>query len=179
MSDLESWVTWVGSQEDLSPDYTKRGVSLQDAPSELTIDADPTTITLGGTVSGGVARQNLDMELEGEHANLSPKQPQTALQAYIGEARLGIGEVADGVGTIAVQIAESSGIQPGQHTVRVVVNPSGTEIYLPVTVAAAAPEPSPSPSPSAEPTAKPKPSKPYKPTYKPRPPKPGLPHSGV
>ncbi|MEZ5086368.1 MAG: bifunctional UDP-sugar hydrolase/5'-nucleotidase [Tessaracoccus sp.] len=179
LSDLESWVTWVGSQEDLSPDYTKRGVSLQDAPSELTIDADPTTITLGGTVSGGVARQNLDMELEGEHANLSPKQPQTALQAYIGEARLGIGEVADGVGTIAVQIAESSGIQPGQHTVRVVVNPSGTEIYLPVTVAAAAPEPSPSPSPSAEPTAKPKPSKPYKPTYKPRPPKPGLPHSGV
>lgn len=166
LSDLESWVYWVGEQGTLSPDYTKRGVSVSGAPTKLTVGGAAVSFTLGKPLAGGVATQTLDMHLEGEHPNLSPQQPQTAAQAFIGDVRVGLGEIVDGAGTLHVQLPAGSSIPTGNQILRLVVNPSGTEIFLPVTVT------------GQDVTPSPKPEETGKPTHKPRPPRPGLPSSG-
>ena len=173
LSDLESWVDWVDAQGALSPDYTKRGVSVPGVPAALAV-GDSVEVTLGKASEGGVATQSLDMHLEGDHPALSPQQPQTAVQAFVGDVRVGVGEVVDGVATVNLQV--SAEVPTGAQALRFVVNPSGTEVLVPVVVTGQgpAPYPTPTPEPPSTPDPKPTPDK----TPHPDTPKPGLPSTG-
>lgn len=131
--DLTAWVDWIGAQGDLSPDYTKRGVSVTEAATEIKV-GESGSFTLGASVEGGVNPGTLDMFLN-TGDKVSPQLPNTSVTAYIGEVEVGSADVVDGVATVEVTIPES-GVAVGDTWIRFVVADSGTEVLVPVSVLA-------------------------------------------
>ncbi len=137
--DLEAFVDWIDSYDDLSPDYTKRGVSAPTVAGSLTVGAAPVEYVFGQPLEGGVQVDTLDMLLDPSLGDaVSPPMPNTTINAYIGDEMVGGGDVVDGVGTVQVAIATDTDIQAGNNVIDFVVQDSGTVISLPVTVKAAA-----------------------------------------
>ena len=132
-ADLEAWTTWIGEQGLLAPDYSKRGVSAKLATGPLVAGGDALNFTFGRPSAAGVAPQTLDMYLlEGD--KVSPQLANTSITAYIGKVEVGRAAVSDGVATLAVSLKNGGRIATGTHTLRLAVEESGTQIYLPVTV---------------------------------------------
>ncbi|GAB3814982.1 hypothetical protein GCM10028820_11630 [Tessaracoccus terricola] len=133
--DLEAWVDWIGSGDALSPDYSKRGVSVTGEIGTLTEGDAPVELTVGQPLEGGMQVDTLDMLLDAEGARVSPQLPNTNVSAWIGDELVGGGEVTDGVATVNLAVPQGTDLAAGEHTVTLVVEPSGTEIFLPATVA--------------------------------------------
>ena len=76
---------------------------------------------------------NLDMNL-GEGDNVSPKLANSKITAYIGDVVVGTGTVVDGAGTVSISLPADTSIAKGTHTVRFLVEASGTEIFTQVDV---------------------------------------------
>lgn len=133
--DLEAWVEWIGAGDALSPDYSKRGVSVMGEIGTLTEGAAPVEITVGQPLEGGMQTDTLDMLLDAEGERVSPQLPNTNVSAWIGDELVGGGAVTDGVATVNLAVAQGTDLAAGEHIVTLVVEPSGTEIYLPATVA--------------------------------------------
>lgn len=149
--DLEAWVSWVGETSPLSPDYSKRGVSVQ-----TEVDSDNVTFTLGELLGEALADETLDMNLQaGEGLFVSPALANTTIVATIDGNQVATGTVVDGVGTIAVP---RSSLVAGR-TLVLTAEASGTTVHVPIN--------------ADWPVADGKPGKPGK---KPRP---GLPGTGV
>lgn len=129
--DLTTWVDWLKKQKELSPDYTKRGVSVTDVPESFT-PGKAGTVKLGA--AGEVYKGNLDMFLDASGAKVSPQLANKTVKAFLGETQIGEGTVADGVAEVSLTFPE--GTKAGKQTVRFVVDPSGTEVRYSVTVAA-------------------------------------------
>ena len=149
-ADLEAWVEWVEANSPLSPDYSKRGVAA---------DLADTALVIGGSELS-YEFSNLDMNL-GEGDNVSPKLANSKITAYIGDVVVGTGTVVDGAGTVSISLPADTSIAKGTHTVRFLVEASGTEIFTQVDVLEAK-------------DADEKPGKPTKPSK----PRPGLPSTG-
>ncbi|MBB1510727.1 bifunctional UDP-sugar hydrolase/5'-nucleotidase [Tessaracoccus sp. MC1756] len=154
-ADLEAWVTWVGTHESLSPDYSKRGVSAKlPATNTLVEGGAGLTFTFGLPLEGGVAQQTLDMYLEalvkdGVALPVSPDLANTEIVAFIGDVEVGSGTVTDGVATITVKLPAGTEAPAGAQVLTFVVLDSGTIIDFPVTVELKAkPEPTPTPNPN-------------------------------
>lgn len=129
--DLTTWVDWLKKQKELSPDYTKRGVSVTDVPKSFT-PGKAGTVKLGA--AGEVYKGNLDMFLDASGAKVSPQLANKTVKAFLGETQIGEGTVADGVAEVSLTFPE--GTKAGMQTVRFVVDPSGTEVRYDVNVAA-------------------------------------------
>ncbi|WP_297742887.1 bifunctional UDP-sugar hydrolase/5'-nucleotidase [uncultured Tessaracoccus sp.] len=129
--DLTTWVDWLKEQKELSPDYTKRGVSVTDVPESFT-PGQAGTVKLGA--AGEVYKGNLDMLLDADNPKVSPQLANKTVKAFLGETQIGAGTVADGVAEVALTFPE--GTKAGMQTVRFVVDPSGTEVRYEVNVAA-------------------------------------------
>lgn len=123
-ADLEAWVEWVEANSPLSPDYSKRGVAA---------DLPDTALVIGGAALT-YEFSNLDMNLVGEGDNVSPKLANSKITAYIGNVVVGTGTVADGAGTVSISLPAGTSIAKGTHTVRFLVEASGTEIFTQVDV---------------------------------------------
>lgn len=130
--DLEAWTTWVEDQGNLSPDYTKRGVSLTPADAVLTAGTNPVTFTLGK--AGEVNPGTLDMFLDAEGDKVSPQLMNSKVTVHLGDKEVGKGTVAEGVGTADVIIPVCSVEKEGTHVLKFVVEDSGTEVLSTVTV---------------------------------------------
>ncbi|SDL12559.1 bifunctional metallophosphatase/5'-nucleotidase [Tessaracoccus oleiagri] len=131
--DLTAWVDWIGAQGDLAPDYTKRGVSVTEAATEIKV-GESGSFTLGVAVEGGVNPGTLDMFLN-TGDKVSPQLPNTSVTAYIGDVEVGSADVTDGVATVEVTIP-ATGVAVGDTWIRFVVSDSGTEVLVPVSVLA-------------------------------------------
>lgn len=129
--DLTAWVDWIKEQGTLSPDYSKRGVSVTADPVEFTV-GQPVTITAGAP--GEVNLGTLDMFLDASGDMVSPQLFNSTITAYLGDTVIGTGSVADGVAIFDIVVPE--GTEPGEYTVAFRVDDSGTVFYLPLTVAA-------------------------------------------
>lgn len=173
-ADLEAWVSWVESKGTLGPDYTKRGVSAKAPESARLVEGgDALTFTFGATPTGATAPQSLDMFL-GEGPKVSPRLANSSIVAYLGDTVVGVGTVTNGVTTVEVKLPRGVSALSGTQMLRFVVQPSGTEVFWPVTVVqGAGPDPSPSTSSPA-----PVPSPSATTTPPPRPDRPGLPRTG-
>ena len=134
--DLTAWVDWIGEQDDLSPDYTKRGVSVTEQVSELQIGGTAGSFTLGEVVEDDPNPSTLDMFLN-EGDKVSPQLANTSVTAFLGDVQVGTGAVADGVATISVAIPAGANVETGAQSLRFVVQESGTEVLVPLTVTAA------------------------------------------
>ena len=91
--DLEAWVGWVGENSPLSPDYSKRGVSVQ-----TSVSSDTVTFTLGELLGEGLADETLDMNLAASEGDLpvSPALANASIIATIGGSEAARGTVVDG-----------------------------------------------------------------------------------
>lgn len=132
-ADLEAWVAWVGAQDTMSPDYSKRGVAATLAAGPLEAGGESLTFTFGRPRPGGVAPQTLDMFLL-TGAKVSPQLANTTVTAYIGSLEVGRAEVIDGAATIDVLLKNGGRLATGSYTLRFEVAPSGTQIYVPKAV---------------------------------------------
>ncbi|PIF03748.1 MAG: bifunctional metallophosphatase/5'-nucleotidase [Propionibacterium sp.] len=141
--DLSAWVDFIKQAGTLSPDYTKRGVSVPQWAKKAKAGGDAVSYTFGKTIENAVAPQSLDMMLAETGAAVSPRLANTTITAYIGETKVGEGTVAAGVGKIDVKVPAS--MAAGEYLVRFVVAESGTEIFLPLQVEAAAVQQKPAP----------------------------------
>ncbi len=153
--DLEAWVGWVGENSPLSPDYSKRGVSVQ-----TSVSSDTVAFTLGELLGEGLADETLDMNLAASEGDLpvSPALANASIIATIGGSEAARGTVVDGVGNITVP--RSALVAGG--TLTLTVETSGTTVLLPVR--ADWPQDGGTPSPG---------------TPRPGTPRPGLPGTGV
>ena len=133
-ADLEAWVDWVSSFEELSPDYSKRGVSAKLATGTLVEGGPALTYTFGVPLEGGVAPQTLDMALNPEGDKVSPQLFNDAIVAFIGDVEVGQGTVTDGVATIKIQLPDGADVDGGEQIVTFVVLDSGTVIHAKVNV---------------------------------------------
>ncbi|WP_297745961.1 bifunctional UDP-sugar hydrolase/5'-nucleotidase [uncultured Tessaracoccus sp.] len=130
--DLTTWVDWLKEKREVSPDYTKRGVSVTDVPESFT-PGKAGTVKLGA--AGEVYKGNLDMLLDADNPKVSPQLANKTVKAFLGETQIGEGTVADGVAEVSLTFPE--GTKAGKQTVRFVVDPSGTEVRYDVNVAKA------------------------------------------
>ena len=123
--DLEAWVEWVGETSPLSPDYSKRGVSVQTSVGDETV-----AFTLGEILGEGLADETLDMNLaaDGGEDPVTPQLANTTLVAAIGGTEVATGTVVDGVGNIMVprEVLVEGG------TLVLTVEASGTTVLVPV-----------------------------------------------
>lgn len=136
-ADLEAWTTWIGEQDVLSPDYTKRGVSVQMPGDPIVVGGDAVEIIVGEPVTdGGVAPQTLDMFL-GEGDKVSSALKNTKLTAFLAGVEVGSAEVVDGMSTLELELKTVKGmgrVRAGDYTLTLVAEDSGTRIYLPIEV---------------------------------------------
>ncbi|MFV0428017.1 MAG: bifunctional metallophosphatase/5'-nucleotidase [Arachnia sp.] len=132
--DLEAWVEWVRQNSPLSPDYSKRGVSVTESGTELVEGGDGITFTLGDILADGVAPQTLDMLLDATGEAVSPQLFNSVITAYIGNVEVGTAPVSEGVGTIRLRLPEGTKVPAGDQIIRFAVEASGTQIFWPVTV---------------------------------------------
>lgn len=135
-ADLETWVNWIGDQEPLGPDYTKRGVSLPGAAGSLKQGAAAVEFTLGLPMALGVAPDTLDMLLDATGDLVSPQLFNQSVKAYLGDLLVGEGTVTDGVAKVGVAIPANAKVTGGAQTLRFVVASSGTQVLWPVQVEA-------------------------------------------
>lgn len=140
--DLTAWVDWIKAQKNLSPDYTKRGVSVQ---MEETDDPTVATLIVGMDMEDGVNPGTLDMFLDASGKKVSPQLANTTITAYLGDKVVGTGTVTDGVAIFDITVPE--GAEAGEATLRLVVDPSGTEIFYPVEIITGDDGDSPAPKP--------------------------------
>lgn len=139
--DLTAWVEWITQQGDLSPDYTKRGVAVNEAPESLQAGGDAGTYTIGAAVEDGVNPGTLDMFLDAEGERVSPQLANTTVTAYLGDTAVGTGTVSEGVGTVEVSVPAD--VAAGDHLLRLNVQASGTDVLVPLTVTPAEEQPAP------------------------------------
>ncbi|MDO5498729.1 MAG: 5'-nucleotidase, partial [Propionibacteriaceae bacterium] len=152
--DLEAWVDWIRTQDGVSPEYARRGVSVSPLPAELTAGA-PVTISVGVPQGPGpVAVDTLDIHT----GTLTNTQLEAVL--FLGGGTglpVGAASVVDGEVT-ALEITVPAGTAAGTGVLELRAAPSATIITIPVTVTGATtpePTPTPKPTPSPKPTAKP------------------------
>lgn len=161
-ADLEAWVGWLGEQGTVSPDYSRRGVQIDQASIDQPIPAGSAVEwVIGVPVEGSLTGQSLDLSSLAVPAN-------TQLQAHLGSANgpvVGSATVTNGQATISINLPAS--VAAGEVLVHLVADPSGTQIVVPVTVTDPLPSPSPTPTPTVDPTPTPGPAKP-KPTQLPK-----------
>nr|WP_185711125.1 5'-nucleotidase C-terminal domain-containing protein [Arachnia propionica] len=178
--DLEAWTSWVAAKKSLSPDHSKRGVSLTTAPDELTEGGTAARFVLDVTAADPTAPEGLDMLL-GAATGREPKDPtkvspalaNTSVTALLDGATVGSGTVTDGRASIDVTIPSSCTLDSRDAVLTFQVAPSGTEIHKSVRItgdgaSCASPTPSPSTPPPSTPT-RPRPGQP----------RPGLPSTGA
>lgn len=168
--DLTAWVDWITEQGNLSPDYSKRGVSVRDVPEEI-VAGESATFTVGQP--GDVNPGTLDMFLDAEGAKVSPQLPNTVLRAYLGDQEIGTADVEGGVAEITVTIPE--GAAPGEQYVSFRASESDTVFWLLVNVLAGEQPGDDTPgddAPGDDTPVQPGPGKP-------KPEQPGLPSTGV
>ena len=132
--DLEAWVEWVGSFESLSPDYSKRGISVTPVTATLTEGSTAVEFVLGKPLEGGLQTDTLDMLLDETGTTVSPQLKNTTITAMIGTEVVGSGTVTDGVATIQVAVKDGTAVTAGANFITFTVADSGTVVTLPVTV---------------------------------------------
>ncbi|MDO5065829.1 MAG: 5'-nucleotidase C-terminal domain-containing protein [Propionibacteriaceae bacterium] len=176
--DLEAWTSWVSAKKSLSPDHSKRGVSLTTAPKELVEGGAATRYVLDVTAADPVAPESLDMMLgvatgrePKDPGKVSPELANTSVQVLLDGAVVGTAVVAEGRASVDVTIPSSCTADTRDALLTFQVSPSGTVFHAAVRIqgdGASCSTPAPS---------RPMPSKPVPP--RPGQPKPGLPSTGV
>ena len=178
--DLEAWTSWVAEKKSLSPDYSKRGVSLPSAAVELTEGGAATRFVFDITASEPVAPEGVDMLLGAatgqnpkDPAKVSPPLANTTVSAVLDGTVVGTATVADGKASIDVTIPASCTLDTRDAVLTFQVAPSGTVIQRSVRILGdGIPCPAPTPDPTRPTPAKPTPPKPTHP-------RPGLPSTGA
>lgn len=136
--DLTAWVDWLKDQGELKPDYTKRGVSVVDAPKSLT-PGRASSATLGSPAK--VNKGTLDMVLDADNPMVSPQLENKTVKAFLGDTEIGQGTVTKGLANVKLTVP--AGTKAGEQTVRFVVEPSGTEVFYKVNIGNEGEQPAP------------------------------------
>ncbi|RRD50424.1 bifunctional UDP-sugar hydrolase/5'-nucleotidase [Arachnia propionica] len=172
--DLEAWIAWVTANQPLSPDHSKRGVSMTAAATELKEGGAATTFTFDVTAAEPVSPEGLDMMLgkatgrdPKDPAKVTPAVPNTKVTVTLDGSVVGTGTVADGKASVEVSVPSSCTLDTREAVLTFTIEPSGTVVHRSVRVqgdgvACTTPE---------------KPGKPVPP--RPGDPRPGLPRTGA
>lgn len=175
--DLEAWTSWVAAKQQLSPDHSKRGVSMTTAPTEITEGGSAAQFVLDVTAAAPVSPEGLDMMLGSATGN-EPKDPakvtpplaNTKVSVLLDGTVVGTGTVTNGKAVVEVRAPSSCTLDTREATLTFQVDPSGTVLHRSVRIqgdGASCSSPSPSPT-------QPAPTRPTPPQ-----PRPGLPRTGA
>ena len=173
--DLEAWTGWVKDKQVLSPSYVKRGLSVVNAPTEISRNGGTATFTFDVPSGDAKAREGIDFLL-GEAAGASPRNPakvspalaNDSVEVFLGETKVGSGAVIDGKAKVEVRLPDGCSVPAGSQILTFRFSPSETVSHqqLQITGDDSACAPS---SPAPNPTGTTSPSDPIRP---------GLPKTG-
>lgn len=149
--DLEAWVDYIRAEGTVSPDYARQAVSVS-SPLPTTIAVDTPILLQVGVPQAAepLAADTLDFFT----GTVTNTELLATLVTSAGEVRIGTAPVAQGR-VEALNILVPAGTPNGAATLKLVANPSGTTVTLPVTITGGGTQPSPSSSPSGTPTPHP------------------------
>lgn len=134
-ADLEAWTEWLFEQDEVSPDYRVRGVSVLGSDDVSSVkDGKSATLVLGDTLAGGIARQTLDLAL-GTGDNVTPQLANTTVTATLDGVEVGTASVVDGKATVKFTVPKKFRPADGSTaTLKLVAEESGTTVTLPVRI---------------------------------------------
>ncbi len=165
-ADLEAWTEWVKGRGTVSPSYVKRGVPVAVAPAEVMRGGSPSVFSFD-VATNAVSPETVDFLLGSATGNapkdprkVSPAQPNTQVDAYLGDLKVGSSTVADGRARVTVTIPADCSLKLGVTTLTFRFIPSGTTAHIPVTLTGddSSCTGQPTTEPSAHPNPRPRPA---------------------
>ena len=124
--DRDAWTAYLQENSPLSPSFARTRTVVPELPAEPVVAGSDVDLEVAG----------LDLTSLGSPRNTAATASLVPVGADEG-VELGEVKVADGVATVSVTIPASTA--PGEYTLQVVAEPSGTTARLPLTVEASAP----------------------------------------